>query len=136
MGAPVQVTETFSVAGQLSARDIEEAAGRNVRLIVNNRPDGEEAGQPTAAELGKVAEAAGLEYLHLPVRGMPTADQVDRMHQAIQAAPGPALAFCRSGTRSILTWGLGEQLSGARTRQEVAQLARGAGYDLDPYLPR
>jgi uncharacterized protein (TIGR01244 family) len=44
------------------------------------------------------------------------------------------LAWCRSGTRSIVTWSIGEALAGARSRQELIQLAAGAGYDLSGVL--
>src|SRR3546814_14684481 len=37
------------------------------RSIVCNRPDGEEAGQPTAAAIAAAAEAHGLRFVHIPV---------------------------------------------------------------------
>jgi uncharacterized protein (TIGR01244 family) len=50
-------------------------------------------------------------------------------------ADGPVLAFCRSGTRSIVTWSLGEALSGAQDRDALVKLGREAGYDLSGVLP-
>ena len=49
------------------------------------------------------------------------------------AAGGPVLAFCRSGTRSINTWALGEAMAGAPRDELIAAAAR-AGYDLRPLL--
>ena len=49
-------------------------------------------------------------------------------------AAKPVLAFCRSGTRSIVTWSLGQAASGARTRDELVQLGRNARYDLSGVL--
>ena len=49
------------------------------------------------------------------------------------ASTGPVLAFCRSGTRSITAWALGEAAAG-RDRRELARLAADAGYDLTPVL--
>jgi len=43
------------------------------------------------------------------------------------------LAYCRSGTRSITAWALGEA-AGGRDRNELVKLAQGAGYDLAPIL--
>jgi uncharacterized protein (TIGR01244 family) len=43
------------------------------------------------------------------------------------------LAFCRSGTRSITAWALGEADMG-RDRMELVRLASAAGYDLGPAL--
>jgi uncharacterized protein (TIGR01244 family) len=51
----------------------------------------------------------------------------------VAGADGPVLAFCRSGTRSITAWALGEAASG-RDRAELVRLAAAAGYDLGPVL--
>jgi uncharacterized protein (TIGR01244 family) len=53
----------------------------------------------------------------------------------IAGADGPVLAFCRSGTRSIVTWAVGEALSGERSREELVRLGQEAGYDLSGVLP-
>jgi len=88
----------------------------------------------TLEEVKAAARAAGMNYVHIPVVGSPTQDQVDANRLAIEDADGPVLAFCRSGTRSIVTWSLGQALSGVRTRSELAALGRGAGYDLSGVL--
>jgi uncharacterized protein (TIGR01244 family) len=134
-GGVRQVTDSFAVAAQLTPEDIAEAASSGVRLIVNNRPDDEEPGQPSSRELAAAARDSGLAYLHLPVRGAPTRDQVDRMAAALDTADGPAIAFCRSGMRSIFTWAIGRRLSGTMTREEIVEAAERAGYALGAYLP-
>ena len=82
--------------------------------LINNRPDGEAPGQPTDAAMAAAAQAAGLEYLWIPIVGSPTPAQADAQVQA--AADGKTLAFCRSGTRSITAWALGQSRSGAIRR--------------------
>jgi uncharacterized protein (TIGR01244 family) len=134
-GGVRQVTDSFAVAAQLTGEDIAEAAAAGVRLIVNNRPDDEEPGQPSSRELADAARESGVSYLHLPVRGGPTREQVDQMTAALDDIGGPAIAFCRSGMRSIFTWGIGQQLSGKMSRDEIVEAARQAGYDLGAYLP-
>jgi uncharacterized protein (TIGR01244 family) len=57
------------------------------------------------------------------------------MRKLVEQADGPTLAFCRSGTRSIVSWALGQAMAGA-PRDELVAAGRGAGYDLDPILPR
>lgn len=128
------VTENFAVAPQLSARDMREAADLGYRLIINNRPDGEAEDQPTSAEMVAAASEAGLNYLYLPVRGAPTSGTVEAVYDAISGADGPVLAFCRSGTRSIVTWALGQQMRGDRSREELIGKGRDAGYDLSGVL--
>jgi uncharacterized protein (TIGR01244 family) len=54
---------------------------------------------------------------------------------AVRAAAGPVLAYCRSGTRSIITWSLGQLAGGAISRNALVELGAKAGYDLDAILP-
>ncbi|WP_372785217.1 TIGR01244 family sulfur transferase [Phenylobacterium sp.] len=128
------VTDELSVAPQISAADVAEAKAQGFVAIICNRPDGEDPGQPTAAEIAAAAEAAGLTYAHIPVRGAPGPAEVEAMRQAVDAADGPVLAYCRSGTRSITTWSIGQAMSGAHERGELVALGRAAGYDLSGVL--
>lgn len=129
-----RVTDDFTTAPQISLADVAEAARLGFRTIISNRPDGEEPGQPTAAEVAAAAQAAGLAFHHIPVRGAPTAEQVEATQAVLQDAAEPVLAFCRSGTRSIVTWSLSQAQSGARDRGELVSLGREAGYDLSGVL--
>ena len=129
-----RVTDDFSTSPQISVADVAEAARQGFRTIINNRPDGEDPAQPSAAEIGAAAKAAGLAYHHIPVRGSPTPEQVEATRAVLQETPEPVLAFCRSGTRSIITWSLSQATSGAISRSELVGLARGAGYDLTGVL--
>lgn len=127
------VTDLFAVAPQLAPSDLGPAARLGYRLVINNRPDGEAPGQPTAADMERAAREAGLDYVHIPVVGTPGPAQVAAMARAIEARPGPALAFCRSGTRSIVTWALGLRAAGADSAHLIACAAE-AGYDLSSVL--
>jgi uncharacterized protein (TIGR01244 family) len=127
------VTPTFAVAPQLPPEAMAEAAARGFKLVINNRPDGEEANQPSDQAIGAAAAAAGLDYLYVPVRGGPTPQQVQVVKAAIDKAEGPVLAFCRSGTRSIITWSLGQAAAGA-DRGSLVAMAADAGYDLSSVL--
>ena len=133
-----KIDERTYVSGQVDPADLPAIKAAGVAMIVNNRPDGEEPGQPAAAAIETAARAAGLDYRFIPVASGFSADQVDAMTEALDAAEGPVLAFCRSGTRSTFLWAL------ARTRQgeeaeELMRKAAAAGYDLRPiatYLKR
>lgn len=100
-------------------------------LIVNHRPDDEEAGQPSAEAVARAADAVGLRTVHAPVRGMPDAAAVAATRNALEAM-GPddrALMFCRSGMRSTCAWALAERAGGAEP-DALRQAALTAGYDL------
>lgn len=128
------VTDDFSVSPQIALADVAAAAAQGFALVINNRPDGEQPDQPTSAQVEAAAKAAGLAYVHIPVVGSPTPEQVEANRLAIAAADGPVLAFCRSGTRSIVTWSIGQAMSGERGRGELTALGRDAGYDLSGVL--
>ena len=97
------LTAGIEVGPHPSPAELAAAAGR-FRAVVNLRPDGEEPAQPPSAEIEAAARAAGLAYHHIPVRGGPTPDQVEQTRELLPTAETPILAFCRSGTRSIVTW--------------------------------
>lgn len=125
------VTDTFAVSPQISVADVALAAARGVTLIINNRPDDEAPGQPSGSSIEAAARAAGLDYVHIPVVGRPTAAQVQAMQAAVDGAKGKVLAYCRSGTRSITTWALGSD----QPRATLVELGAAAGYDLGAILP-
>jgi len=130
------VTPDFYVAPQLRVEDAEAARELGVALVVNNRPDGEEPGQPTSADLREAAAAAGLAFVDIPVDGSGVSvEHLDRLDAALAATGSrPVLAFCRSGTRSITLWAFAEARRGAEA-DDVIAAARNAGYRLDQHRP-
>jgi uncharacterized protein (TIGR01244 family) len=127
-----QLDEKFLVSGQIRPEQMEEVRNAGVTMVVNNRPDDEEPGQPLSAELEQAAEAAGLEYCHIPIaRGIGPAD-VEALRDAIHAAgDGKLLAFCRSGNRSTLAWAVAKAEDGV-PREELERCAEAAGFSLAP----
>ena len=65
-------------------------------------------------------------------QGRPTAEQIAAVRAAVDSANGKVLAYCRSGTRSINTWSLGQT---ALDRGTLVALGANAGYDLAGVLP-
>jgi uncharacterized protein (TIGR01244 family) len=126
------VTDDLSVAPQITPADVAAAADLGFRTIINNRPDGEEPGQPTNAEIAAAAKAAGVAYFHVPIMGRPSPAQLATTRELWAEAPRPVLAFCRSGTRSITTWAMSQ--AGAVDGAELVRLGRQAGYDLSGVL--
>lgn len=128
-----KASETFWVAPQLAPEDFQRAADAGIRLIINNRAEGETPGQLSDAEARSLAERAGLAYAHIPVR-MQTLSmaEIDATEAALQSADGPALAYCLSGARSMVLWALTQAKRGAAADGLIA-VAGNAGYDLTPY---
>ena len=128
------LSDTVFVSGQISAADVAEFADCGVTLIVNNRPDGEEEGQPPGAEIEAAARAAGLDYAHIPIELTFSADKVAALGEALAKAEGNVVLFCRSGTRSAYLWALARARQGADVDEMVFRAAQ-AGYNLRPILP-
>ncbi|HEX8224688.1 MAG TPA: TIGR01244 family sulfur transferase [Allosphingosinicella sp.] len=120
---------TYVFVRQLTVADLDEAAASGIRLIVNNRPDGEEPGQPASAEIEAAARAAGLDYRQIPISGGFPPERIEAMAEALEH--GPVLLFCRSGTRSTFLWAMARARRGASAEASVAAAAA-AGYDLRP----
>jgi len=119
------------VSGQIRPDEIAAIRERGVTLIINNRPDGEEPGQPLGAEIEEAATAAGIDYRSVPIiRGIGPAD-AEAMRNAISSSEGKVLAFCRSGTRSALAWALARNDEGM-AREEIEQRLISAGVDPTP----
>lgn len=99
------LSPTVSISPQLLPGDLEEVLRRGFRMVVNNRPDGEEPGQPASAELEAAAGKLGLDYRYVPVApaGL-TGSEAGDFAAACRAARGPVLAFCRTGARSAKLW--------------------------------
>ncbi|PZN99789.1 MAG: TIGR01244 family phosphatase [Alphaproteobacteria bacterium] len=117
------------VAGQIEAEDIAAAAALGLARVINNRPDSEEQGQPASEAVEAAVLNAGMEYVHIPITGMPSDDQVDAV--GLQLADGkPTLLYCRSGMRSTAAWALATSAAGIVSPESIRSAAAQAGYDL------
>jgi uncharacterized protein (TIGR01244 family) len=127
-----QLDDRTFVSGQVAAHEVAGLAEQGISVLVNNRPDGEEPGQPLAGEIEEAAAAAGIGYRFIPIlRGIGPAD-IEEMQKALRATEeGKLLAFCRSGTRSALTVALAKREEGASS-EEVVQQLNNAGFDHSP----
>lgn len=128
-----QLDDRILVSGQIRPEEVAGLAEQHgITMLVNNRPDGEDADQPLAGEIEDAAAAAGIAYRYIPiVRGIGPAD-VKAMQEALGAAgDGQVLAFCRSGNRSTLTWALARRQQGLSAEEIEAKVTE-AGFNVAP----
>lgn len=127
-----QLDDKVMVSGQVAPDEVAGLAEQGITVLVNNRPDGEEPGQPLAGEVEAAAAAAGIGYRFVPIiRGIGPAD-VESMQEALREAQGgKLLAFCRSGTRSAMALALAKREEGSSAQEVIDQLNR-AGFDHGP----
>lgn len=119
------------VTGQVTQGQLRALREAGFSCVVNHRPDDEEPGQPTAAELARAGAEVDLKVVHAPVRGLPDAAAVDATRAALDAMPpeGKAVVFCRSGMRSAAAWAMAERMTGGDP-ETLRSAALAAGYDL------
>lgn len=130
-----KLTDNIYASPQIGLAEVAEAARLGVRLIVNNRPEGESEDQIAGAEIEAAARAAGIDYVAIPVTHSGFSEpQVKAMAKALDGAGGPVLAYCRSGTRSTLLWALSEASQGGDP-DALTNMAAKAGYDVSPVRP-
>ncbi len=123
-----KLNESITVCGQISEETVARIAELGYRVLVNNRPDGEEAGQPSSAQIQAAAERAGMEYHHMPVNGMTfPGEHLETMAVLFDDAERPVFAFCRTGTRCANLWVASRD---PEARQEAFDYARSLGFDL------
>jgi uncharacterized protein (TIGR01244 family) len=127
-----QLDERTLVSSQVAPHEVAALAEQGITMLVNNRPDGEEPGQPYASEIEEAAAQAGIAYRFVPIlRGIGPAD-VEEMQKALREAEGgKLLAFCRSGTRSAFAMALAKREEGASS-DEVSNCLVSAGFDPSP----
>ncbi len=124
--------EQLFVAGQISAADIDTLKAEGFTAIINNRPDNEEPGQPSAESIEALAKAAGLKYIHLPMaNGQPLPENVVGDFRALVTdSEEKVLAHCRSGMRSSVIWALGAIAAGEVTVDDAINKGAAAGIPL------
>lgn len=114
---------------QILPDDMQRIAAEGYRSVISNRPDGEAPDQPATADLRRAAEAAGLQFAHVPVVGGQIGDDdVTAFQQALDDLPKPIFGFCRTGTRTTTLWALAH--ASDTDADSLISTAKTAGYDL------
>lgn len=123
------VTPGFVVCGQISVDQVSEIAAQGFRLVINNRPDGEEEGQPQWEQLRHAFATHGIACLHIPiVAGKWNEGAVEAFRDALKTAgDDKVLAFCRSGMRAAAMWVLAANKG---RRADAMAAVADAGIDL------
>lgn len=130
-----KIDDRLTVAYQIQPEDLPAIAEAGFKAVICNRPDNEEPGQPSVAEIGAAAEANGLAFHHLPTSsGMFPEEVVATFREVRQQAGGPVFAYCRTGTRCVMLDALANP--DGKAEDEIIRDAARAGYDLSPLRGR
>lgn len=130
-----RVTDEVAVAPQITVADVAAIAAAGYASIICNRPDGESLDQTAYAEIEAAAKAAGLEIVWQPIATGGLADSDgERFAEIVDGLPKPVLAYCKSGTRSVVLWSLSQ--AKVLPSDAIVRAAATAGYDLRGLMPR
>lgn len=123
------LTDRYAVTPQLDPADMPEVAAQGYTTVIDNRPCAEVPPSHQQDAMRAAAEAAGLTFVVLPVtHATLSVALADQQKAALEAADGPVLAYCASGTRSTIVWAIGQ--AGQMDTDAIVQTAAEQGYDL------
>ncbi|PKU25452.1 phosphatase [Telmatospirillum siberiense] len=96
-----KLTDKIEVAGQPTADEVTGLKAEGFTTVINMRRDGE-ADQPLSpAEEGQVAQAAGMDYHHIPVDPNDLQpEQAAALKKLLDEAKGPVFLHCAGGPRA------------------------------------
>ncbi len=134
--AIARLSATFASTPQVTAETIAEAAAAGYKAVICHRPDGEDAGQPSFADIAALCAAVGLAARHQPVvSGQVQDGDAVTFTEIFDALPKPVLGYCRTGTRSATLWAMAEAARG-RAAAHILATTTAAGYDVTKALRR
>ena len=123
-----QLTESLSVAAQITTQDIPNLAAQGFTVVVCNRPDDEVPGQATMDEIEAACNTADLIFVRYPVDAMNFPGPDIEGLGALFDDPGQSvLAYCRTGTRCANLWVTSQN---GDAQAAAVQAAREIGFDL------
>lgn len=126
------IAEGYAVTPQIAPEDVPEIAAQGFTTVICNRPDAEVPHELGADVLRVAVEAAGLTFVANPMAGGGlTMDHITAQRAALDAAPGPVLAYCASGNRSTILWALAN--AGRRPTAELVQAGAAYGYQVPQF---
>lgn len=128
---------TYAVSPQITPDDIPALVDAGFTTVICNRPDAEIPSDLCAQSMREAAEAAGLTFVDNPFSHTAfSMDLVNRQQEARSADDGKVFAYCASGNRCSILWGLGNAQSKKMSIPEIVTAAAKAGYDLRGMAPQ
>lgn len=124
------ITEKLSVSEQPNVKGIKLFRDQGFMTLLNNRPENEDPAQPSSEAERQEAERCGLTYAFVPITSETiTEADVRAFQRVLEGSPGPVVAHCKTGTRSLNLYLIGEALDGRLAAEEVIEFGRSRGFD-------
>ena len=128
-----KVSDNYYVSSQISEEDLLSFKNEGFSLIVCNRPNGEEDDQTDFELIHERCKSMGLTFINLPMILDDLQSELIFETKKILDKNKKTLAYCRTGTRSIILWACANVLK--EKVDETIKMVSRAGYDLDHLRP-
>ncbi len=99
-----EIDPNYTVTGQISVADVADIKAAGFDTVMCNRPDGEAQGQPTAAQIQRAVEKAGMAFHYVPMGRSLSAQTLSDFKAVTDGGNGKVFAYCRSGNRCTMLW--------------------------------
>lgn len=128
------VSKSFFVSDAISVEDLPTIKALGVKVIICNRPNGEQSEQTSFEDIQGSALVLGISCYYLPTSPKDIDYSIsEEINKQIDESDGVVLAYCRSGLRSMSLWSVGQMIKGEEA-ETLCQKALGFGYDIKPNL--
>ncbi len=119
----------FAVAPQIDAADVAILAEQGFTHVICNRPAFESAPDQQPDLIKQAAEGAGLGWTDNPMAGGQLSMDMIEAQRAGKTEGSKVLAYCASGTRSAILWGLSQ--AGQMATDDILAAMADAGYPME-----
>jgi len=128
----MKINGEVSVGAQPLEEELHKLSQQKFKSVVNFRTDGEEEQPLSPKAEGEKVEAAGMQYLHIPVsmKSMGT-ELVDQFREKFAELPKPVFAHCKSGKRAGAMVMMHMAAEQGMTGDQTLQQAKEMGFECD-----
>lgn len=128
-----KIASKLFLTSQLKPRDMLFLRLQHIQTIVDMRPDGEEADQPSSTEMQRAATADHLKFHYVPVPHDSIPDTaVDSLKAVLDENHSRTVLYCRTGRRAVRLFALvsASQKDGPNA-EDILNCVRAAGFTAD-----
>jgi uncharacterized protein (TIGR01244 family) len=121
------------ISSQLKPENVSYLRRRRINAIVDLRPDGEAADEPSHTEMEAAARQNGMRFYYVPVphESIPPA-AVEALAIALRDDTQETVLYCRSGRRAARAFALVQaSRQGGPALAEILSLVQNAGFSAD-----
>lgn len=128
-----RMTDQVFLTSQLKPGSMRFLRQQQIKTVIDMRPDGESADQPSSKQIQQAARTMGMEFHYIPVPHESIPDEAVRSLQSIlKNVEEPAVLYCRTGRRAARLYALAKasQANGPN-QSEILKLVQSAGFNAE-----